>query len=116
MLLIYGNHASWDGWTPEEYDTIVRTHVELQKELVESGEFVGAKGLTTLGAKTVRVEGGVPAVTDGPFTEAKEYLAGYYILDCESIDRVTEIAAGLWEAKSSPIEIRQFIEDDRMRF
>ena len=36
---------------------------------------------------------GVPAVTDGPFVEAKEHLAGYYVVDCESIERATEIAA-----------------------
>jgi hypothetical protein len=115
MLLIYGNHAFWDGWTKDEYDTIVRTHVDLQKELIESGEFVASEGLTTLGARTVRVNDGVPAVTDGPFTEAKEYLAGYYMVDCESIERATEIAGRLWEARYCPIEVRRFLDKDRMQ-
>ena len=52
---------------------------------------------------------GVAAVTDGPFTEAKEVLAGYYLLDC-SLERATEIAARLPEARFSPIEIRAFTD------
>ena len=43
-------------------------------------------------ARTVRLRNGLPAVTDGPFAEGKEHLAGYYLLECESIERATEIA------------------------
>jgi hypothetical protein len=49
----------------------------------------------------------VPAVTDGPFTEAKEVLAGYYVVDCAGLERAAEIAARLPEAPYSPIEIRE---------
>jgi hypothetical protein len=112
MLLIYGNHASWDGWSAEEYEEIVRTHAEVQRDLIESGEFVGSEGLTTLGAKTVRARDGMPVVTDGPFTEAKEYLAGYYMVECESAERAAEIAARLPEIHHSPIEVRQLMDKD----
>jgi hypothetical protein len=109
MLLIYGNHASWDGWSAAEYEEIMRAHAEVQKELVESGEFVGSEGLTTLGAKTVRVQDGVPVVTDGPFTEAKEYLAGYYMVDCESPERAAEIAARFPDARFAAVEVRPIV-------
>jgi hypothetical protein len=115
MLLIYGNHESWDGWSAEEYEAIVRIHADVHKELTESGELVGSEGLTTLNAKTVRVHNGVPAITDGPFTEAKEYLAGYYMVDCASLERATEIAARLPEAQYAPVEVRQFMGKDHMQ-
>ncbi len=64
------------------------------KELTESGEWSAAKALADPSqAKTVRVRDGVPAITDGPFVEAKEQLAGYCLLDCETLERATEIAA-----------------------
>ena len=61
---------------------------------------------------SVRVENGVPAVTDGPFMEAKEYFGGYMIVDCDGIERATEIAGGF---PPSPvgwaIEVRPLMND-----
>jgi hypothetical protein len=66
----------------------------LLKELTESGELVGTQALADpSNTKTVRVRDGVPAITDGPFAEAKEQLSGYLIVDCASPERATEIAA-----------------------
>jgi hypothetical protein len=66
----------------------------LLKELTESGELVGTQALADpSNTKTVRVRDGVPAITDGPFAEAKEQLGGYLIVDCASPERATEIAA-----------------------
>ena len=57
-------------------------------------------------AKTVRVRNGVPAVTDGPFAEGKEVLAGYYLLDCETIERATEIVTHDPSARYFAVEVR----------
>jgi hypothetical protein len=66
----------------------------LLKELTESGELVGTQALADpSNTKTVRVRDGVPAITDGPFAEAKEQLGDYLIVDCASPERATEIAA-----------------------
>jgi hypothetical protein len=54
----------------------------------------------------VRVRGAVPAVTDGPFAEAKEQLAGYLMVDCESPERAVEIAARWPDAKRWAMEVR----------
>ncbi|MGI8331717.1 YciI family protein [Actinomadura scrupuli] len=111
MLLIYGNQEAWDASTDEEYRAVVRAHGKLIEELTESGELVASVGLTTVDARTVQVRDGVPAVTDGPFTEAKEVLAGYYLVDCESIDRATEIATRVPEARFDPVEVRRLMDD-----
>jgi hypothetical protein len=82
-------------WTPEE----VRAHIEFQHvlnaELVERGEFVDAQGLTAPDqCQVVSVdEAGAPVVTDGPYPETKELIAGYRMIDVESRARALEIAA-----------------------
>jgi hypothetical protein len=111
MLLIYGNKATWDALSETGLDEVMGAHQELIKELQVSGELVGYAGLTTEDAKVVRLRDGVPAVTDGPFTEAKEVLAGYYLLDCASAERVSELATRLPEVWFSPIEVRRLMDE-----
>lgn len=114
MLLIYGNRETWDALSGKAYQEAVRAHGELMRDLLDSGELVGNEGLTTVQARTVRVRDGAPAVTDGPFTEAKEILAGYYLVDCESLERATEIAARVPEARFSPVEVRRVMDRSGM--
>jgi len=109
MLLIYGNTETWDTLHAQGIDRVLDEHRKLSDELKANGEYVDGLGLTTANARVVRVSDGVPAVTDGPFTEAKEVLAGYYVVDC-SLERATQIAARLPEAPFSPIEIREFMD------
>jgi hypothetical protein len=109
MLLIYGNDETWDALQELGMEEVLAQHRKLSDELTANGELVDGIGLTTANARVVRVHDGVPAVTDGPFTEAKEVLAGYYVVDC-SLDRATQIAAQLPEAPYSPIEIREFTD------
>jgi hypothetical protein len=105
MLLIYGNPETWDALGAEGMDAVYDAHRKLFAEMKANGEFVAADGLTTRDARVVQIKDGVPAVTDGPFTEAKEVLAGYYLVDC-TLERATELAAKLPEARFSPIEVR----------
>jgi hypothetical protein len=82
-------------WSPED----IKRHIEFQhtldQELVDSGEMVFNEGLTFPDqARIVRYDGqGAPAVTDGPFPESKEFLIGFWIVDCETPERAYEIAA-----------------------
>ncbi len=82
-------------WTPEEF----RAHIEFQRtlgaQLAASGELVDAQGLADPSqARIVSSDGrSAPVVTDGPFPETKEFLAGYWIVDVDSLDRAVEIAA-----------------------
>ena len=60
--------------------------------------------------RTVRVRGGVPATTDGPFVEAKEHQAGYAVLDCETPERVAEIAARMPDARFAAVEVHPVVD------
>ncbi len=109
VVLIYNNPATWEALPHAERDRIMNIHNTLIKELTASGELLRVDGLThPTTAKTVRLRGGVPVVTDGPFSEAKEQLAGVWALDCDSIDRAVEIGAPL--AEYDTVEVRQLMD------
>ena len=100
-------------WTPGE----VKAHIDFQQvmnqELIERGELVDAQGLAgPEAAKFVVSDGaGAPVITDGPFPEAKELLAGFRLVDVDTVERAIEIAA---QASAAPgqkgLPIRQRIE------
>ncbi|WP_369636731.1 YciI family protein [Nocardia sp. JMUB6875] len=82
-------------WEPEE----IQAHIDFQRtlgeELAKSGELVDAQGLSDPGQARIVMSDGrsAPVVTDGPFPETKEFLAGYWIVDVDSPERAVEIAA-----------------------
>ena len=97
-----GKPTDKPAWSPEEVAAMHEFMGTWNKELVESGEFVDARGLAAP-VHTRRVQGcknGVPVVTDGPYPETQEVLAGYTIVECESFDRATEIAARLAKSRT----------------
>lgn len=100
-------------WTPEDIKAHIEFQLVLNQELAESGELVDAQGLAGPElAKFVVSDGAtVPVITDGPFPEAKELLAGYRMVDVETAARAIEIAA---QASAAPgpngVPIRQPIE------
>jgi hypothetical protein len=104
-------------WAPEEIEAHITYQKDLNAELQERGELVEAQALTTPDlAKFVVSDGGAPVVTDGPFPESKELLAGYRIVDVETLDRAIQIAAQASAAPSvggapirQPIEVRQIM-------
>jgi hypothetical protein len=110
MLLIYGNQQSWDLLAERGYHELRKRHVALGDELAESGELLGSGGLTTVDARIIRVRDGETAITDGPFAEAKEVLAGYYLVECDSRERATDIARRIPEAELNLVEVRQLTD------
>ena len=121
MLMMHAPPAGWDTagigtWPPEDIKAHIAFMVRFNKELTKSGVLVGAEGLAgPEQARVVRAQkGGGPAVTDGPFAEAKEFLAGYWIVDVETTEQAYEIAARASAAPGKngvpmniPIEVRQ---------
>jgi len=97
MLATYGGTEQdfgVSGWSNDEITTMVGFMNQINEELAESGELVDAQGLTDAShAKVVQIQDGVPVVTDGPYAETKEILAGYWVVDCASFDRALAIAA-----------------------
>jgi hypothetical protein len=111
MLLIYQNPASFEALSEEERNAVFGEVDAIMKELTESGEWVGGQGLADpSNTKTVKVRDGVPAVTDGPYLEAKEHLVGYCIFECESVERATEIATRWPDARYAAVEVRPLMD------
>jgi hypothetical protein len=106
MILIYGSDEVYSALEPSEIGRIMAAHDLLQKELRATGEFVDTNELNPDGAKTLRKTGGRLVATDGPFAEVKEIVAGYYLVDCASLERATELAGRLVEAEFAPVEVR----------
>lgn len=109
MILSYGTQQDYDGiggksnpdspaWSADDVGAMHEFMTNLNKELEASGELVETRGLVAP-VHTRRVGpgfvGGVPVVTDGPYAETQEVLAGYWIVECASFDRATEIAVKL---------------------
>lgn len=82
-------------WPREALEAHMAHMMRMHDELTESGELAGGEGLTPPSeAKVVRAAAdGSPVVTDGPFPESKEFLAGYWMVDVDSVERACEIAA-----------------------
>jgi hypothetical protein len=107
MILVYGSQQDYDSmagrgahgrpaWSAEEFAALGAFMESFNKDLAESGELVETRGLTApVHARRIQLRNGVPVVTDGPYAESQEVLAGYWIVECDSFDRATEIAAGL---------------------
>ena len=109
VVLIYSNPTLWETMPKAERDRVMDIHNSQIRELKASGEMIRVDGLAhPMHTKTVRLQGGMPVVTDGPFGEAKEQLAGVWALDCESIERAIEIAAPV--AEYDTVEIRQLMD------
>jgi hypothetical protein len=91
-----GQGSSRPVWTQEDWAALGAFMNAFNKELLDSGELVETRGLSTpVHSRRVRLQGGVPVVTDGPYAESEEVLAGYWVIDCASFDRATEIASRL---------------------
>jgi hypothetical protein len=106
MLLIYENPDTREIFSSEQGEELMARLNVIMDELTESGELVGTQGLADpSNAKSVRTHDGSPAITDGPFAEAKEHLGGYLVLDCD-LDRALEIAGRWPKTGSGGIEVR----------
>lgn len=93
MMLIYTKETE-NGLSPEQAREVMDGHSEVIEQATRKGILLGAEPLApTSTATSVRLQNGKPMITDGPFAETKEQLAGYYILDCENLDEAIEWAA-----------------------
>jgi hypothetical protein len=112
LLAMHMNPDVWDGLTERDKDEVMTGHGEFIRRIRESGEMISTQALGgPADSAVVRVSGGVPAVTDGPFVESKEFLAGYYLVECESRERACEVAAMIPDAKIEGlgIEVRPVV-------
>lgn len=107
LLLIYNNPATEA--TGADLEAVLQGHAELHQELKEAGTVISSASLSDPAATTtVRVEqrSGAAAVTDGPFLETKEYLAGYYLVECDTQEQAIKIARRIPCGLRGAIEVR----------
>jgi hypothetical protein len=107
MILVYASQQDYDAlagnaaagqpqWSADDFAAMGQFMEAFNKELAESGELVDTRGLTAPAhARRIQLRDGAQVVTDGPYAETQEVLAGYWIVECATFDRATEIAAGL---------------------
>jgi hypothetical protein len=112
LLMLYSNQALRDYWMsiPEDQRT-AGGHHELVRKLDETGEMIVSEALAgpEVG-KRILVKDGQISTTDGPYAEVKEFLAGFYLIDCESEERAIEYAAMLPEAEWGMVEVRPILD------
>lgn len=114
MILIFSNPTTreiWEGFSEEEQAKGFQAYAALDDALAASGELITSEALADPSlARRPSVGDAQTMPTDGPFAEAKEHLAGFFLVECESIDRALEIAARIPEAPYGVVEVRPVLD------
>ena len=114
LILIYSNPASreiWEGFSDEQRAEGFRYYGAITEELAASGELIVTEALADPSlTRRVTVRDGRALTSDGPFAEAKELLAGFFLVECDSMDRAVEVAARMPEAELGLIEVRPVLQ------
>ena len=108
IMMIGDQNTMWSTRTPEWIKSMQEFMMKKNAELEASGELVDGQGLADPSqAKVIRLQDGMPVATDGPYAEAKESLAGYWLVDVENEARALEIASETVAFTGEPLEVRQ---------
>ena len=114
LILIYSNPASreiWEGFSDDQRAEGFRYYAALADQLAASGELIVTEALADPSlTRRVSVRDGQAVTTDGPYAEAKELLAGFFLLECEDMERAVEVAARVPEAELDLVEVRPVLE------
>jgi hypothetical protein len=106
-LLIYGEDGRWDTLSAEEQEAQTKEYMAIG---MSPQTKAGAELDELSKATTVRVNDGKTLTTDGPFAETKEYLGGFYIVECDNLDEAIEVAARIPAARTGgAIEVRPVV-------
>lgn len=108
LVLIHLNESQLDAMPEAEMSDLNARHVALNRELRESGHWVEADALAPVAAtRQVRVRGGRTTVLDGPYAEAKEHIAGFYLIEAADMAAAIGIAERIPSAPLGTIEVRE---------
>lgn len=107
LCLIYLNESELDAIPQGEMDALNTRHLDLNEDLRRTGHLLEAQALQPGRASSlVRVRNGKTIVTDGPFTESKELVAGFYLIEARDQDEANQIAARIPSAPLGTVEVR----------
>jgi hypothetical protein len=113
LILIYNNPETmklWESLPPEQRAVGLRAYEVLNDELRASGELVATEPLSPTKVTRVTSRDGRASLSDGPFAEVKEHLAGFYLVDCASEERAYEVAGRIPEAAFGLVEVRPTLD------
>ena len=114
LCLAYEEQAVLEALTTQEWQALRRETLEYVAGLRSRGQLIDAKPLQSAAtASTVRVRGGRPSITDGPFVETKEQLGGYFLVEAADAAEALRIAAEWPSARFGTIEVRPVEEELR---
>jgi len=107
IVLIYGDEKAWNRMPKSQIEQVYAAYRKYTAELQKAGVMKGGSELKpTTTATTVRVRNGKRQVTDGPFSETKEQLGGYYLIDVPNLEAALDWASKVPSAQDGSIEVR----------
>ena len=107
LCLIYLDEKRLAAMPESEMNALNAQHLALNEELLKGGQFIEAEALSAAGSTTcVRVRNGRTAVTDGPFAETKEMVAGFYLIEARDLNEAIQVAARIPAAPIGTVEVR----------
>ncbi len=107
MLLVHHDEEAFDKFSETTRQQMLAESVQLTHRLHANGQYLSASPLhPTSTATIVRVRDGKPFVTDGPFVETREQLAGYFLIEAKNLDEAIGIAARVPGARIGTVEVR----------
>ena len=111
LLLIYHKESEWETLTEAERQQLYGGYRSLREELMNKGNWIGGNQLQPVAtASTVRIRDKKPLITDGPFAETKEQLAGYFLIEAPNLDEALNIAGRIPSAAlGASIEVRPVV-------
>jgi hypothetical protein len=107
LCLIYYDEKQLAAMPQHEMDALNAEHLAFNDGIVDSGHFVEAEALQPVAAATcVRVRNGKTVLTDGPFAETKEMVAGFYLIEARDLNEAIQVAARIPSASRGTVEVR----------
>lgn len=111
LCLIYDDEKQWDALSKREQETGLAEYNAFTDAIKKSGHYLGAEALQPVRtATTVRVRNGKLSATDGPYTETKEQLGGFYLINARDLNDAIQVASRIPSAKWGTIEVRPIRE------
>jgi hypothetical protein len=116
MLLIYNDSTMLDALPPAQFDATMRGCLEHADELRQEGRLLDSQMLASAStAKSVRIRKNSTTVVDGPFTETKELLAGFNLIEAENMEEAVRIAEQFPWARTGCVEVRPVVDIGAVR-
>lgn len=107
MLLLHEEPSALDGFSPEEIQRVIQKYSAWREGLAEAGQLAGGEKLKDEGGRLLSRQNGAVRVVDGPFSEAKEIMAGFFMIEAADYDEAVEISRGCPHLEFGRVELRE---------